>query len=37
MTIEEKTKKPMIAVYLRHEYGTVEYEKCSIREIEPLP
>jgi hypothetical protein len=31
-----ETKKPMMSVYLRHEHGTVEYEKLSIREIEPL-
>jgi hypothetical protein len=32
-----ETKKPMLAVYLRHEYATMQYEKWSIREIEPLP
>jgi hypothetical protein len=32
-----ETKKPMMSVYLRHEYGTVQYENWSIREIEPLP
>jgi hypothetical protein len=31
-----ENKKPMISVYLRHEYGTVEYEKFSIREIDTL-
>jgi hypothetical protein len=32
-----ENKKPMISVYLRHEYGTMDYERFSIREIEPLP
>ncbi len=31
-----ESKLPMLSVYLRHEYGTIEYEKFSIREIEPL-
>jgi hypothetical protein len=33
---DSENKKPMISVYLRHEYGTMAYEKLSIREIEPL-
>jgi hypothetical protein len=32
-----ETRLPMLTVLLRHEYGTMEYEKLSIREIEPLP
>lgn len=32
-----ESKLPMLSVYLRHEYATMEYEKFSIREIEPLP
>jgi len=32
-----ETKKPELSVYVRHEYGTIEYEKFSIREINPLP
>ena len=33
---DSENKKPMMSVYLRHEYGTMEYEKFSIREIDPL-
>ena len=32
---DSENKKPMMSVYLRHEYGTMAYEKLSIREIEP--
>ena len=32
-----ETKKPELSVYARHEYGTMKYEKFSIREINPLP
>ena len=32
-----ESKQPMMSVYLRHEYGTMDYEKFSIREIDPLP
>ncbi|MEO9362525.1 MAG: hypothetical protein ABI348_01370 [Nitrososphaera sp.] len=32
-----ETKKPMLSVYARHEYGTMEYSNFSIREIGPLP
>ena len=32
-----ETKKPMITVYFRHEYGAMKYEKASIREIDALP
>jgi hypothetical protein len=34
---DSESKKPMMSVYLRHEYGTVDYEKFSIREIDRLP
>lgn len=37
MLPDSESKKPVLSVYLRHEYGTMMYEKCSIREIEPLP
>jgi hypothetical protein len=29
--------KPMLTVYFRHEFGVIDYEKASIREIDPLP
>jgi hypothetical protein len=32
-----ETKKPMLTVYLRHEYGTMKYNDFSIREIGSLP
>ena len=32
-----ESKQPMMSVYLRHEYGTMDDEKFSIREIDPLP
>lgn len=32
-----ESQKPMLSVYLRHEYGTMDYERLSIREIDPLP
>jgi len=32
-----ESKKPMLTVYFRHEYGTMRYERLSIREVEPLP
>lgn len=32
-----ETGKPMLSVYARHEYGTMQYSRFSIREIEPLP
>ncbi len=31
-----ETMKPMISVYARNEYGTMEYSRFSIREIDPL-
>jgi len=31
-----ETGKPMLSVYARHEYGTMEYSRFSIREIDPL-
>ena len=33
---DSEKKKPMMSVYFRHEYGTMVYEKLSVREIEPL-
>ncbi len=30
-------KQPEMSVYFRHEFGTMLYEQCSVREIEPLP
>jgi hypothetical protein len=32
---DSENKKPMMTVYLRHEYGTMEYRDVSIREIDP--
>jgi hypothetical protein len=32
-----ESKKPMLSVYARHEYGTMAYSNFSIREIDPLP
>ncbi|HVX03464.1 MAG TPA: discoidin domain-containing protein [Nitrososphaera sp.] len=32
-----ETKKPMLSVYARNEYGTMEYANFTIREINPLP
>jgi hypothetical protein len=32
---DSENKTPMMSVYLRHEYGTMEYERFSIREIDP--
>ena len=32
-----ETKLPMLTVLLRHEFGTMEYERLSIRQIDPLP
>jgi hypothetical protein len=32
---DSENKKPMMSVYLRHEYGTMTYERLSIREIDP--
>jgi len=32
---DSETAKPMITVYLRHEFGTMEYSDFSIREISP--
>ena len=34
---DSENKRPMMSVYLRHEYGVMDYEKFSIREIAPLP
>jgi len=34
---DSESKKPMITVYLRHEYATIDYEKFSIREVDPVP
>lgn len=34
---DSESKKPMITVYLRHEYATIDYEKFSIREVDALP
>jgi hypothetical protein len=31
-----ESKKPMLSVYARHEYGTMAYSNFSIREIDPL-
>jgi hypothetical protein len=32
-----ETKRPMLSVYARNEYGTMEYADFTIREINPLP
>ncbi|AIF84452.1 F5/8 type C domain-containing protein [Candidatus Nitrososphaera evergladensis SR1] len=32
-----ETRKPMLSVYARNEYGTMEYANFTIREINPLP
>ena len=32
-----ESKKPMLTVYARHEYGTMAYSDFTIREINPLP
>lgn len=32
-----ETRKPMLTVYARNEYGTMEYSNFTIREINPLP
>jgi hypothetical protein len=32
-----ETGRPELSVYFRHEFGTMRYEKLSIREIDPLP
>jgi hypothetical protein len=29
--------KPMLTVYFRHEYGTMQYRNASVREVDPLP
>jgi len=34
---DSESGKPMLSVYFRHEYGSMRYEKASIREIDPLP
>lgn len=34
---DSESKKPMLTVYFRHEYGVMEYSKASVREIDPLP
>jgi hypothetical protein len=34
---QSETKRPELAVYFRHEYARMAYERLSIREIEPLP
>jgi hypothetical protein len=31
-----ETQRPELTVYFRHEYGTMRYERLSVREIEPL-
>ena len=32
---DSENKRPMMSVYLRHEFGTMAYEKFSVREVEP--
>jgi len=34
---DSESGRPQLTVYFRHEFGTMRYEKASIREIEPLP
>jgi len=34
---DSESKKPMISVYFRHEYATMQYSRASIRQIDPLP
>lgn len=34
---DSESKKPMLTVYFRHEYGVMEYSKASVREIDALP
>jgi hypothetical protein len=29
--------KPMLTVYFRHEYATMQYRNASVREVDPLP
>jgi hypothetical protein len=35
--LTSETKRPMLSVYARNEYGTMEYADFTIREINPLP
>ncbi|MES2310537.1 MAG: Ig-like domain-containing protein [Verrucomicrobiota bacterium] len=35
--VNSESLKPHVAVYFRHEYGTMKYSRASIREINPLP
>ncbi len=37
MLPDSESGLPMLTVYLRHEFGTMTYQKLSIREIDPLP
>jgi hypothetical protein len=34
---DSESGKPIMTVYFRHEFGTIEYQWASIREIAPLP
>jgi hypothetical protein len=34
---DSESKKPQLTVYFRHEYASMDYQKASIREIDPLP
>lgn len=37
MKVDSESGLPCITVYFRHEYGTMRYQRASIREIAPLP
>ena len=32
-----ETEKPILSVYVRHEFGIMKYSAFTIREIDPLP
>lgn len=36
LLVHSETKRPELAVYFRHEFGTMKYQRLSVREIDPV-
>ncbi len=36
LLVHSETKRPELSVYFRHEFGTMKYQRLSVREIDPV-
>lgn len=36
LLVHSETRRPELTVYFRHEFGTMKYQRLSVREIDPV-